>query len=99
MTLRDALLNAQDRAEPGQVLLGTAGGFVLRGDVEGVIDEHSAFISFNLAPGQAAGSVERANGSTITIPSGRLLIPISSIAWISLERQRPALRALPRSDS
>jgi hypothetical protein len=43
--------------------------------------------------------VERANGSTIAIPSGRLLIPISSVAWISLERQRAALRSLPGNDS
>jgi hypothetical protein len=90
MTLKDALLNAQDVAEPGQVLLGTAGGFVLKGDLEGVIDEGSQFIAFNLGPGHASGSVERANGSTIAIPSGRLLIPISSIAWISVQRQRPS---------
>ena len=55
MKLKDALLNAQDVAEPGQVLLGTAGGFVLRGDIEGVINEDSAFIAFNLAPGHASG--------------------------------------------
>jgi len=90
MTLKDALLNAQDVAEPGQVLLGTVGGFLLKGDIEGVINEGSEFIAFNLAPGHASGSVERANGSTIAIPSGRLLIPISSIAWISVERQRPS---------
>jgi hypothetical protein len=90
MTLKDALLHAQDVAHPGQVLLGTAGGFVLKGDIEGVINEDSEFVAFNLGPGQASGSVERANGSTIAIPSGRLLIPISSIAWISLERQRPS---------
>jgi hypothetical protein len=95
MTLKDALLNAQDVAEPGQVLLGTAGGFVLRGDIAGVINDDSAFIAFNLAPGQASGSVERANGSTISIPSGRLLVPISSIAWISLDRQGPAAPSLP----
>jgi hypothetical protein len=98
MTLKDALLNAQDVADPRQVLLGTAGGFVLRGDIEGPIDQDSEVIAFNLGPGDASGSVERANGSTIAIPSGRLLIPITSIAWISRERQRPALRSLPRSD-
>ena len=91
MTLKDALLNAQDVAEPGQVLLGTVGGFVLKGDIDGVISEDSEFIGFSLSTGHASGSVERANGSTIAIPSGRLLIPISSIAWISVERQRAAV--------
>lgn len=84
MTLKDALLNTKNLVKSGQVLIGTTGGFVLRGDIDGVIKEDSTFIAFNLAPAQASGSVERANGSTIAIPSGRLLVPISSIAWISL---------------
>jgi len=98
MTLKDALLNAQHFPDRGQVLLGTAGGFVLRGDIDGTIHEDSEVILFNLATGDASGSVERANGSTITIPSGRLLIPITSIAWISQERQRVPLRSLPKNE-
>jgi hypothetical protein len=97
MTLKTALLNAQDLPEPEHVLLGTAGGFVLRGDIEGPIDEDSQVISFRVASGMA-GVVERANGSPIAIPSGHLLIPIRSIAWISQGNRRsdgPAIRALP----
>ena len=81
MTLKTALLASHQAPDTGPVLLGTAGGFVLQGTIEPASDEDAQVISFKLVPG--AGAVERANGSAIKIASGRLLIPIASIAWIS----------------
>jgi hypothetical protein len=83
MTLKNALLSAKDLTHPGQVLLGTLGGFVIQGDLIGPVDDDAEVIAFDVAAEGRGGSVERGNGSAIRIPTGRLIIPIRNIAWIS----------------